>query len=86
MGIELPPSFQAMTDRAKAHAILDRLPDDRVDAALAALESVAGRDPSLEPPLDISADAIAERLEHEPATREEFEATYGAVKPSDGEG
>ena len=35
---------------------------------------------------DTSAQAIMERLNHEPATPAEFEAAYGAVKPSDGEG
>jgi hypothetical protein len=35
---------------------------------------------------DTSAQAIMERLGHEPATLAEFEAVYGAVKPADGEG
>jgi len=35
---------------------------------------------------DTSAQAIMERLGHEPATLAEFEAVHGAVKPSDGEG
>jgi len=35
---------------------------------------------------DTSAQAIMERLGHEPATLEEFEAEYGAVQPPDGEG
>jgi hypothetical protein len=35
---------------------------------------------------DTSAQAIMERLGHEPATLAEFEAVYGAVKPPDGEG
>lgn len=35
---------------------------------------------------DTSAQAIMERLDHEPATRAEFEAVHGAVKPADGEG
>lgn len=35
---------------------------------------------------DTSARAIMGRLGHEPATLAEFEAAYGAVKPSDGEG
>lgn len=34
---------------------------------------------------DTSAQAIMDRLGHEPATLEEFEAAYGAVMPSDGE-
>jgi hypothetical protein len=35
---------------------------------------------------DMSAQAIMERLGHEPATLAEFEAEFGAVKPADGEG
>jgi hypothetical protein len=35
---------------------------------------------------DTSAQAIMERLGHEPATLAEFEAEYGAVQPPDGEG
>jgi hypothetical protein len=35
---------------------------------------------------DMSAQAITERLGHEPATFAEFEAEFGAVKPADGEG
>jgi len=34
---------------------------------------------------DTSAQAIMERLGHEPATLTEFEAEYGAVRPPDGE-
>ncbi len=35
---------------------------------------------------DTSAQAIMERLGHEPATLAEFEAEYGPVQPPDGEG
>jgi hypothetical protein len=35
---------------------------------------------------DTSAQAILERLGHEPATLAEFVAIHGAVKPTDGEG
>lgn len=35
---------------------------------------------------DTSAQAIMERLGHEPAALAEFEAVHGAVKPADGEG
>jgi len=35
---------------------------------------------------DTSAQAIMERLGHEPATLADFEAEYGAVNPPDGEG
>lgn len=35
---------------------------------------------------DTSAQAIMERLGHEPATLAEFEAEFGAVMPADGEG
>ena len=41
-----------MTTREKAHAVLDRLPDDRVEAALAALEAVDGKDATIEGILD----------------------------------
>lgn len=36
--------------------------------------------------MSFSAQAIQERLGHEPATIAEFEAVHGAVKPADGEG
>lgn len=35
---------------------------------------------------DTSAQAIMERLDHEPATPAEFEAVYGTTKPPDGDG
>lgn len=35
---------------------------------------------------DTSAQAIMERLGHEPATLAEFEAEFGPVMPADGEG
>jgi len=35
---------------------------------------------------DMSAQAIMERLDHEPATLAEFEAKFGATKPADDEG
>jgi hypothetical protein len=35
---------------------------------------------------DMSAQAITERLGHEPATLAEFEAVHGAIQPADGEG
>lgn len=35
---------------------------------------------------DTSAQAILDRLGHEPASLAEFEAVHGAVKPPDGEG
>lgn len=37
-----------MTTREEAHIVLDRLPDDRVEAALAALEAVEGKDATIE--------------------------------------
>lgn len=58
--------------------MLDRLPDDRMEAALAALEAVNGRDTSF--------DAIRKRLGTEPGTLADFEADYGPVQPPDGEG
>lgn len=41
-------TIRGVTAREKAHAVLDHLPEDRVGAALAALEAVNGRDTSVE--------------------------------------
>ena len=49
---EVPDYLSVVTTREEAHAALDRLPDDRVDAALAALEAVDGKDTSIEGILD----------------------------------
>jgi len=38
-----------------------------------------------QPAEETSAQAMMDRLGHEPATLTEFEAAYGAVKPPDGE-
>ena len=66
-----------MTTRDKAHAVLDHLPDDRVEAALAALEAVKGRDTSLE--------AILARHGEERIGPEEFDRHFGSL-PTDDEG
>jgi len=66
-----------MTTREKAHAVLDHLPDERVDAALAALEAVEGRDNSLE--------AILARHGEERLSPEEFDRHFGSL-PTDAEG
>lgn len=66
-----------MTIREKAHAVLDHLPEDRVEAALAALEAVEGRDTSLE--------AILARHGEERISPEEFDRHFGWL-PADEEG
>ena len=66
-----------MTTRDKAHAVLDHLPEDRVEAALAALEAVEGRDTSVE--------AILARHGEQRLGSEEFEDHFGSL-PSDDEG
>ena len=63
-----------MTNREKAHTVLDRLPEDRVDAAL---EAVEGRDTSVE--------AILARHGEERLSPEEFERYFGSL-PADAEG
>jgi hypothetical protein len=66
-----------VTTRDKAHAVLDHLPEDRVEAALAALEAVEGRDTSLE--------AILARHGEEWISPEEFDRHFGSL-PTDDEG
>jgi hypothetical protein len=72
-----PANILGVTIREKAHAVLDHLPDDRVEAALAALEAVEGRDTSLE--------AILARHGEEQISPEEFDRHFGAL-PTDDEG
>ena len=60
-----------VTTRDKAHAVLDHLPEDRVEAALAALEAVEGRDTSLE--------AIMARHGEERISPEEFDCRFGSL-------
>lgn len=55
--------------------MLDRLPDDRMEAALAALEAVNG--------CDVSFGAILNRLGTESGRVTDFEADYGPVQPPD---
>lgn len=64
-----------MTSREKAHAVLDHLPEDRVAAALAALEAVEGRDTSLE--------AILARHGEERISPEEFDRHFGSLQTDD---
>jgi hypothetical protein len=71
----LPFSF--VTTRQKAHALLDHLPEERVDAALAALEAVEGCDTSVE--------AILARHGEQRLDPEEFELHFGSL-PADDEG
>jgi hypothetical protein len=66
-----------MTTRERAHAVLDHIPEDRVDAALAALEAVEGRDASVE--------AILARHGEERLSPEEFDQHFGSL-PTDDEG
>lgn len=66
-----------MTIREKAHAVLDHIPEDRVEAALAALEAVEGEDTSLE--------AILARHGEERISSEEFDRHFGSL-PTDDEG
>ncbi len=69
-----------MTTRETVHALLDRVPDDRLEpiARLLACQATDGT--------DISAKAILDRLGHKRATLAEFEAEYGPVGAPDGEG
>lgn len=60
-----------MTTRERAHALLDHLPEDRVEAALAALEAVEGKDTSLE--------AILARHGEERISAEEFDRHFGSL-------
>jgi hypothetical protein len=66
-----------MTTREKAHAVLDHLPEDRVSAALAALEAVDGRDTSIE--------AILARHGEQRLDPKEFDQHFGSL-PTDDEG
>lgn len=69
--------FLVMTTRDKARAVLDHLPEDRIEAALAALEAVEGRDTSVE--------AILARHGEERLGPEEFARHFGSL-PTDDEG
>jgi hypothetical protein len=66
-----------VTTREKAHAVLDHLPEDRIEAALAALEAVESRDTSVS--------AILARHGEERLDSEEFDRHFGAL-PVDDEG
>jgi hypothetical protein len=72
-----PVTIFVVTTRQKAHALLDHLPDERVDAALAALEAVEGQDTSVE--------AILARHGEQRLDPEEFERQFGSL-PADAEG
>lgn len=64
-----------MATREEAHAKLDQLPEDRVDAALAALESVEGRETSIE--------AILARHGERRLSPEEFDRHFGSLPTND---
>jgi hypothetical protein len=70
-------TIRVVTTRERAHAVLDHLPEDRVDAALAALEAVEGRDTSVE--------AILARHGEQRLDPQEFERQFGSL-PIDDEG
>jgi hypothetical protein len=73
----MPGYDLAVTTREKAHVVLDHLPEDRVEAALAALEAVVGRETSVA--------AILARHGEQRLDPKEFERHFG-VLPSDSEG
>ena len=77
MAAGLPATISDVTTREKAHALLDHLPEERVEAALAALEAVEGRDTSVE--------AILARHGEQRLDPEEFERNFGSL-PADDEG
>jgi hypothetical protein len=68
---------QTVTARDKAHAVLDQLPDNRVAAALAALEAVKGRATSVA--------AILARHGERRLDRRAFKRHFGSL-PLDTEG
>lgn len=68
-------TIRGVTAREKAHAVLDYLPEDRVGAALAALEAVNGRDTSVE--------AILARHGEQQLDPQEFERQFGSLLTDD---
>lgn len=74
---DLLATIGIVTAREKAHAVLDHLPEERLDAALAALEAVEGRDTSIE--------AILARHGEQRVDPEEFGRHFGSL-PTDDEG
>ncbi len=77
MAADLPATISVVSTREKARALLDHLPEERVDAALAALEAVEGRDTSVE--------AILARHGEQRLDPEAFERHFGSL-PTDDEG
>lgn len=77
MSADRAATISLVTSRDKAHALLDHLPDERVGAALAALEAVEGRDTSVE--------AILARHGEQRLGPEDFERQFGSL-PTDDEG
>ena len=72
--------MRAVTTRERAHALLDRYPDDELDdivAFLSCRRSASGT--------DLSAKAILARHGATPMSAEEFERHFGDL-PTDGEG
>ena len=77
MSADRAATISVVTSRDKAHALLDHLPEERVDAALAALEAVEGRDTSVE--------TILARHGEQRLDPEEFERQFGSL-PTDAQG
>ena len=82
---------------SKPNAADDAFDSDRADDEVAAIAAERLRNGAAKEKEDgtealeslgitFSADAILQRLEHQPATLAEFEAAHEPVKPPDGEG
>jgi hypothetical protein len=74
MTADLLLTIDTVTTRGKAHALLDDLPEDRMDAAPAALEAVAGPDTSIE--------AILARHGEQRLAPDEFKRYFGSPPKS----
>lgn len=77
MSADRAATIPAVTSRDKAHALLDHLPEERVEAALAVLEAVEGRDTSVE--------AILARHGEQRLDPKEFARQFGSL-PTRSEG
>ena len=76
--------MKVVTTRERAHALLDRYPDEELDDIVAFLSCRRSANGT-----DLSAKAILARHGERAATPEEFaafEAEYGPFLPPDGEG
>lgn len=77
LAADRPVTISYVTTREKAHALLDHLPEERAEAAWAALEAVEGRDTSV--------GAIPARHGEQRLDPEEFERHFRSL-PTDDEG